>query len=355
MARQNPIVPEIAKVNAQWVAKARDLEQRIKFYLSKGKSIDYAVNKAIVDIDFKGTITSEMLSGVKNVINKSGAVLSADVLVVEKYLLSKHWSLDSTSLSTKISSMSGAKIIKREFKAALQKNNSWVSASERLVSVDRIMGDPTSKLSQLVQLSKSALAGDVEAKRLYMKEIKKTAAYVEQLAKNDAPNTALKNAYRDVIELTKKTSAKAMEKALTQAVQEKARYNAERIARTELAVAYGQAQQSVFESDPYLDGVQWELSSRHRVYDICDIHAEADLWGGGKGIYPKNHIPQFPAHPHCLCILSPVYLDAPLKKNIDKKEKTKIEKIKKEDKISGSLHDQKKGGIHKVIKSGKTL
>ena len=52
---------------------------------------------------------------------------------------------------------------------------------------------------------------------------------------------------------------------------------------------------------------QWKLASRHPKFDICDLYAEANLYGLGKGIYPKNATPRLPVHPHCLCHLAPVY------------------------------------------------
>lgn len=52
---------------------------------------------------------------------------------------------------------------------------------------------------------------------------------------------------------------------------------------------------------------KWSLSSRHPVDDICDMYAEADLYGLGKGVFPKDAAPENPAHPHCLCHYVPVY------------------------------------------------
>jgi len=45
------------------------------------------------------------------------------------------------------------------------------------------------------------------------------------------------------------------------------------------------------------------LNPRHPVTDICDLHASADLYGLGKGCYPKSRAPRTPFHPHCWCVL----------------------------------------------------
>lgn len=50
--------------------------------------------------------------------------------------------------------------------------------------------------------------------------------------------------------------------------------------------------------------VKWHLSSRHPVYDICDLYSAADMYNLGAGVYPKDKLPPLPAHPHCLCWLS---------------------------------------------------
>lgn len=53
--------------------------------------------------------------------------------------------------------------------------------------------------------------------------------------------------------------------------------------------------------------LKWKLSTRHPVYDICNMYAVADLFGLGKGVFPKDALPKIPAHPHCLCRVIEVY------------------------------------------------
>ncbi len=91
------------------------------------------------------------------------------------------------------------------------------------------------------------------------------------------------------------------------AVQEKSRYVAERIARTERARAWADGFIARYETDDTVAAYRWEVSSAHPCTDVCDMYANADLWGLGKGIYPKDQCPTLPAHPHCLCYLSPIY------------------------------------------------
>lgn len=71
--------------------------------------------------------------------------------------------------------------------------------------------------------------------------------------------------------------------AIDVATQEKARYFAERIARTEKARAYIDGVMYQYANDPDCVAFKWKLSSRHPCDDICDLYARADLWGDGQG------------------------------------------------------------------------
>lgn len=51
--------------------------------------------------------------------------------------------------------------------------------------------------------------------------------------------------------------------------------------------------------------LQVRLSSKHQELDVCDFYADADMWGLGRGVYPKAEAPVPPFHVGCLCTLSP--------------------------------------------------
>lgn len=126
-----------------------------------------------------------------------------------------------------------------------------------------------------------------------------------QVRQNTTPS--LRAAYNGLIKAVDEASAIDLSKSVNVAVQEKARYNAERIARTEAARAYADGQMLRYKNDDDVVALKWQLSSRHPVCDICDVYANADFYGLGKGIYPKDKFPTLPAHPHCLCKIAPVY------------------------------------------------
>lgn len=124
---------------------------------------------------------------------------------------------------------------------------------------------------------------------------------INRLAKNGAPNKALQAAYNKLLEAVQKGNEKAIEKAVEVAVNEKSRYVAERITRTEMARAWADGFIAKMKTDADIVAVKFKLSSRHPVFDICDMYAKADMYGLGAGIYPKDKLPPLPVHPHCLC------------------------------------------------------
>jgi hypothetical protein len=96
-------------------------------------------------------------------------------------------------------------------------------------------------------------------------------------------------------------------KAIQVAIEEKSRYAAERIARTEAARAWADGFFAEALADKDVSAFRWRLSSRHPVFDVCDLYAKSDMFGLGAGVFPKAQVPPLPAHPHCLCRLSKVY------------------------------------------------
>ena len=140
-----------------------------------------------------------------------------------------------------------------------------------------------------------------------MRRVRRAKRQTERLGTHGAPNRALKTAYKQLLNAVEKNNTKAIENAVKTAVEEKSRYVAERIARTEAARAWADGFHYRYDGDDEVAAYRWKLSSRHPHFDICDMYAHADLWGLGPGIFPKDKTPILPVHPHCLCHLSPVY------------------------------------------------
>jgi len=77
-----------------------------------------------------------------------------------------------------------------------------------------------------------------------------------------------------------------------------------RIARTEMATAQHRAVIASTLDDPDIIGYQWRLSPTHPDPDICDYYAGIEM-GLGRGVWPKDQVPDHKAHPHCMCTLIP--------------------------------------------------
>lgn len=79
-------------------------------------------------------------------------------------------------------------------------------------------------------------------------------------------------------------------------------FSARRLTRTEFSAAHGDATKEKAATLPYVNGIKWNVSASHPVTDECDDRAE----GGpkGDGVYPNDNIPNYPAHPQCLCYLT---------------------------------------------------
>lgn len=138
--------------------------------------------------------------------------------------------------------------------------------------------------------------------------VRRARRQVALIGEHGAPNQALRTAYSELLNAVADGSEKALDRAVHVALEEKSRYVAERIARTEAARAWADGFHARYDTDDDVAAYKWTLSSRHPHYDICDLYAQANLWGLGPGIFPKDKTPILPVHPHCLCHLSLVYV-----------------------------------------------
>ena len=118
---------------------------------------------------------------------------------------------------------------------------------------------------------------------------------------------------------------------------------AKRVFRTEINRAHGIAYQtSAFELDD-VAGTRFLLSPNHPEPDICDMHAKANRYGLGKGVYPKGKSP-WPAHPNTLSYEEVVFAD----------EVSNEDRAGKQSKIDW-LHDQSYLTQYQVLASRKKV
>jgi len=153
-----------------------------------------------------------------------------------------------------------------------------------------------------------------------LKELNNTNIEKKLLKKvNKLKTSHLKASYTQVLEAVSKQDKKALQKALKTAVEEKARFYANRIAQTEIFRAKNYQNAIEYLEDEEIEFVKFEMSSHHPKADICDFYANLDI-GYGRGIIPKKEMRTLPLHSFCGCKYIPHYLT--------KKEKEKFSKIK---------------------------
>jgi len=80
-------------------------------------------------------------------------------------------------------------------------------------------------------------------------------------------------------------------------------YNALRLARTEIANAYHEAEVMSATASRVVLGLKWNLSPAHGQYDVCDQLASQDVYGIGEGVYPPGSTPLCP-HPNDMCFVT---------------------------------------------------
>ncbi|MEO7718156.1 MAG: hypothetical protein ABIY70_18290 [Capsulimonas sp.] len=115
-------------------------------------------------------------------------------------------------------------------------------------------------------------------------------------------------------QLSAKKLADRLQGAMTDAGADNPRYQAMRIARTEINTAHREAHilsctDGNGQLKPYILAVGWRLSLSHPHADICDIYAADDGAGLGAGNFLPADVPS--SHPHCLCYTITVLTDYP--------------------------------------------
>ena len=313
------------------INKAIDsFEQEVKAQLALGLKPNEAVRNAyakypVMDM-MKATLQAEL-------VNTFIAGYGDDIPYSAKSIsqaMSESWASDDLTLSKRLYRRSST--IRNEvadiIKQALKTNKTVKGLAKSIFDGYGKGGIiPEASIPKfLSKLSDINISGEAtpEAKRKQRELLRSVKGKIARL------NTPyVRAAYNEVAAAVEDGNEVRLKKAIYSATQEKARYHAERIARTENARAYADGQMNRFLDDDDIVAFQWKLSSRHPRYDICDFYANADLYGLGKGVYPKDKFPKLPAHPHCMCHIKPMTeLDIDVNKRHTNLEQAGLEYIK---------------------------
>ena len=307
----------IAEYTTAFKAFGDDVIAAVKFEMEKGMDIRDAVQKVLEDLDFDSHNT-ELVAAAVVASAIAGFGLRPEQVTpeakaeIKKVLMKKPWSADGMKLSERLHGVD--KVLRQNIISTVTAS---VNNSDSVIDMARNLYDGYNSgkavikpahlpeyLKKLVQQARLAVQGDAS-------ELSKLGVLqaAQKLKNPDRLTTkALKRAYKDLVEACAKLETEAVDKALWTAVQEKSRYYAERIARTESARAWYEGYMADSDSDDDVVGFKYTLSSAHKrkPYDICDVYANADF-GFGKGIWPKGRQPDIPVHPHCMCYYGKVF------------------------------------------------
>ena len=312
MATTDRLAQLINKLNKSWRIEAKKAVKYLMRLLAEGVKTEAAIAKVQQRYPNLSTLPELQPALVEAAAYAYGIVPSALTTAQIKLMgeqLAGKWDESGMTLSEKLHGV-GVKMrgaIVSTLQEQMRRNKTWTEAARALYDGygddgQNVYNDGKDIISRqdlpkYLQKVREATGNDLQA----LAEQRQAIDKINRLAKNGAPNKALQAAYNKLLEAVQKGNEKAIEKAVEVAVNEKSRYVAERITRTEMARAWADGFIAKIKDDADIVAVKFKLSSRHPVFDICDMYAKADMYGLGAGIYPKDKLPPLPVHPHCLC------------------------------------------------------
>lgn len=291
------------------------LVAKILSFIDDGYPVTKAVKKAIADTDFidvnKTAITDAVYQAAcagYGVLPKMITQFSADN--IKSKLLSESWAPDKMKLSNRLHSTTVYNKVVQTITSSMNKAQSVKEIAAAIYdgyNSDNANLDRAQLTKQLFKLRKLALQA-VHGDKLLIQEVNAAADKFKKAVSESNQSKNLIAAYNEFADACTALKADAIDKATHVAVEEKTRYYAERIARTEASRAWFDGYIAERQDNEDVWGYKWLLSSRHYLvpFDQCDVCANMDI-GFGKGIYPKSKVPSIPRHPHCMCMLEDVF------------------------------------------------
>ena len=337
----------MAKYGAEYSRIVDKLTTKIFEHLESGDTIADAYKKARKEINFF-KLNAEAVEDAVYESALKGYGISAPALevgvegekAIRNRLMNVSWAADKMKLSTRLHGVDNVlrSNIKGTVRNALNTYQTIQQLSMKLYDGYNTTGNILREaelpkyLNEIKTLTTKLYSGDVQAAkqskiyRAAVHEIRKLKTDALSAAYEQAANAATADkasALRRAAKMTKLGASKeeidamlleerkkALQKALDVAAQEKTRYYAKRIARTESARAYYEGQIAQAQKDSDVFGFKWVMSSAHghSAHECdCEEYAKLDV-GYGAGIYPKDDIPELPAHPNCMCHLKKVFV-----------------------------------------------
>ena len=283
-------------------AQSRRFERRVRELLAEGYPTREAVRLAYEEYPVMEVLRDEISDQIRaEAENGYGAPLPSGVT---DRLFTQAWVPDQLTLSARTTGgvLYVQQMVAKTIEERIKKNDTYKNAALAIFEGYGEGGvipeqDIPKFLRELEQVGRHASI-DMKEVRAMLRGIRPR---VEKLT-----TPGMRAAYSRMLNAIEDQSEAALDNAIMVATQERTRYFAERIARTEMHRAYIDGFVARWDDDSDCIAYQWRLSSRHPCFDICDLYAKANLYGLGSGVFPKDKVPLLPAHPHCMCHLKPV-------------------------------------------------
>ena len=277
-------------------------ERRIRALIAEGYAVPFAVRQAYREYPVMRILFGELIDQIRAEAERGyGEALPQGIT---DRLFTHSWTPDNLTLSERTTrgGILVRELVARTISEQIKKSATYRQASLAIFDGYQEAGIiPTQSLPKFLQdLTQVARRAGVSRGEILaaLKPIRR------QIAKGTT--AGMRAAYSQLVDALEDQNEKALNKAIYAATQERTRYFADRIARTEMARAYQDGFLLKWDNNDDCIAYQWRLSGRHPRYDICDLYAKANLYGMGPGIFPKDKVPRLPAHPHCMCFLKPV-------------------------------------------------
>lgn len=293
------------------------MKARIEILMKQGKSPEDAVRQVFQEFgveDWLQVNVAQVIVGTaQHTLGKEAASTLSTAAILEA--LSNPWDGSGLTLSEKIHGASNVMLndVISTLRDQIRRNKTVKDTAQALydgyksghVVREQQLPKYLDELTRWTKVSRENLTQ--EEQQVLQKAIRKVKYQADDLVDDRVTYNHFRTSLRELMDKLENGSQKAAQRALQNAIQEKSRYVAERIARTEAARARYDTFIANYGEDEDVVAYKWKLGSRHPAEDICDMYANADLYGLGKGIFPKDKVVPQPAHPHCLCHYAPVY------------------------------------------------
>ena len=277
-------------------------ERRIRALIAEGYAVPFAVRQAYREYPVMRILFGELIDQIRAEAERGyGEALPQGIT---DRLFTQSWTPDNLTLSERTTR---GGILVRELVARTISEQIKKSATYRQASLAIFDGYQEAGIIPAQSLPKFLREMTQIARRMNIPR-GEMLAMLKPIRRQVAKGTTagMRAAYSQLVDALEDQNEKALNKAIYAATQERTRYFADRIARTEMARAYQDGFLLKWDNNDDCVAYQWKLSGRHPRYDICDLYAKANLYGMGPGIFPKDKVPRLPAHPHCMCFLKPV-------------------------------------------------